>query len=197
MKSNTHTLDPNLWNTEYREYLIRFALQRVSDYGTAEDLVQDTFLSAWSGRRHFRGDCSERTWLTGILRNKIIDQYRKTGRRPSILTTDLDGSTDSGEVFSWIDQQPDNRAANRPGAETEKNEFMEELELAVSRLPGKMSLAFRMREMQGRSTEEIVKELNISKANLWVLIHRAKQTLSEDLSSNWDGVGSFGGRMAA
>ncbi len=197
MKSNVHTLDPNLWNTEYREYLIRFALQRVSDYGTAEDLVQDTFLSGWNGRRHFRCDCSERTWLTGILRNKIIDQYRKTGRRPSILTTDLEGASDSGEVYSWIDQQPDDRAASRPGAETEKNEFMKELDLAVSRLPKKMSRAFRMREIEGHSTEEIVKELKISKANLWVLIHRAKQTLSEELSSGWDGVGSFGDRMVA
>lgn len=197
MKSNAHTLDPNLWNTEYREYLIRFALQRLSDYGTAEDLVQDTFLSGWNGRRHFRGDCSERTWLTGILRNKIIDQYRKTGRRPSILTTDLEGASDSGDVYSWIDQQPDDRTGSRPGAETEKNEFMKELDLAVSRLPEKMSRAFRMREIEGHSTAEIVKELKISKANLWVLIHRAKQALCEELSSNWDGVGSFGGRMVA
>ena len=58
-----HTLNPNLWNVAYREYLIRFALMRVSDYGTAEDLVQEAFLSGWNGRHHFRGDCSERTWL--------------------------------------------------------------------------------------------------------------------------------------
>lgn len=193
-----HTLNPNLWNVAYREYLIRFALMRVSDYGTAEDLVQDAFLSGWNGRRHFRGDCSERTWLTGILRNKIIDHYRKTGRRPSILATDLENSfPGEGEHRSWIEEQPDERLAHRPGAETERNEFMEELELAVSRLPGKMGEAFRMREMLGYSTEEITRELKISKANLWVLIHRAKQTLSAELSENWDGVESFGQRMAA
>ena len=195
---NEHTLNPNLWNVDYREYLIRFALLRISDYGTAEDLVQDTFLSGWNGRKHFRGDCSERTWLTGILRNKIIDHYRKTGRRPSILTTDLETNRlDEGETFSWIDQQPDERAAHRPGAESERKEFMEELERAVSRLPKKMGVAFRMREMQGYSTEEITKELKISKANLWVLIHRAKQTLSEELSENWDGIDGFGTRLAA
>jgi len=42
---NTNSLNPENWNVAYRDYLIRFALQRVSDYGTAEDLVQDTFLS--------------------------------------------------------------------------------------------------------------------------------------------------------
>jgi len=193
-----HTLNPNLWNVAYREYLIRFALMRVSDYGTAEDLVQDAFLSGWNGRHHFRGDCSERTWLTGILRNKVIDHYRKTGRRPAILATDLENSF-AGEdgTRSWIDEQPDERLADRPGAEAERNEFMEELELAVSRLPGKMGEAFRMREMLGYSTEEITRELNISKANLWVLIHRAKQALSTELSDNWDGVESFGQRLAA
>lgn len=193
-----HTLNPDLWNVAYREYLIRFALMRVSDYGTAEDLVQEAFLSGWNGRRHFRGDCSERTWLTGILRNKIIDYYRKTGRRPSVLATDLE-NTFSGELGSrsWIDEQPDDRVAHRPGAATERKEFMEDLELAVSRLPGKMGEAFRMREILGYSTEEITGTLKISKANLWVLIHRAKQTLSSELSEDWDGVESFGGRMAA
>jgi RNA polymerase sigma-70 factor (TIGR02943 family) len=192
------SLNPNIWNMSYREYLIRFALMRVSDYGTAEDLVQDTFLSGWNGRRHFRGDCSERTWLTGILRNKIIDHYRKTGRRPAILATDLESSSHrENEYRSWIDEQPDERATHRPGAGTERREFMEELELAVSRLPGKMGAAFRMREMLGYSTNEITRDLKISKANLWVLIHRAKQVLSSELSENWEGVESFGGRAAA
>tara|TARA_R110000850_G_scaffold256505_1_gene382404 strand:+ start:2036 stop:2626 length:591 start_codon:yes stop_codon:yes gene_type:complete len=192
------TLNPENWNLAYRDYLIRFALQRISDYGTAEDLVQEAFLSAWNARSRFRGDCSERTWLTGILRNKIIDQYRRTGRRPSILTTDLDAaSSNENEVFSWIDQQPDKRTANRPEAETERHEFLEELESAVTTLPEKMGKAFKMREMEGYSTEEITDELNISKSNLWVLIHRAKQSLSESLGENWNGIDEFGGRMAA
>ena len=194
----THTLDPENWNVAYRDYLIRFALQRISDYGTAEDLVQETFLSGWNARERFRGECNERTWLTGILRNKIIDQYRRTGRRPSVLTTDLDVAVDKeGEAFSWIDQQPDQRTSNQPEAVTERHEFLEELESAVTHLPDKMGRAFKMREMQGFSTEEITDELNISKSNLWVLIHRAKQSLSESLGPNWDGIDEFGGRRAA
>ena len=194
----THTLNPENWNLSYRDYLIRFALQRISDYGIAEDLVQDTFLSGWNAKASFRGDCTERTWLTGILRNKVIDHYRKTGRRPSILTIDLDGaSMDENETFSWIDQQPDLSLTNRPEAETEKHEFLKDLEEAVTHLPEKMGRAYEMRELLGLSTDEIVNELGISKANLWVLIHRAKQTLSEELDAEWTGMDEFGGRRAA
>ena len=193
-----HTLDPENWNMEHRTYLIQFALPRVSDYGTAEDLVQDVFLSAWNARNRFCGDCTERTWLTGILRNKIIDLYRRNGRRPSVLTTDLDASVHDGDgTFSWLDQQPDHRTANQPEAQTERHEFLEELETAVTALPDKMGQAFRMREIEGFSTGELTNELKISKSNLWVLIHRAKQSLNEQLKPNWDGIDEFGGQRAA
>lgn len=193
-----HTLNPDLWNVEHRDALLRFALQRVKDYGAAEDLVQETFLSAWHGRDHFRGDCSERTWLTGILRNKVIDHYRRRARRPAVLATDLETSESEGSgILSWIDRQPDLEDRHRPGAATERHEFMTDLERAIDRLPAKMGVAFRMRELQGRSTEEITRELNISKANLWVLIHRAKQTLGESLADQWADLDSFGTRLAA
>ncbi len=196
--TTSHTLNPENWNLSYRDYLIRFALQRISDYGIAEDLVQDTFLSGWNAKASFRGDCTEKTWLTGILRNKIIDHYRKTGRRPSILTVDLDATAaEESDTFSWIDQQPDLSLSNRPEAETEKREFPKDLETAVRRLPEKMGRAYEMRELQGFSTDEIIDELGISRANLWVLIHRARQTLSEELDSEWNGMDEFGGRRAA
>ena len=193
-----HTLEPLLWSDLYRDYLLRFALKKVSDYGAAEDLVQDTFLSAWNARERFRGDCNERTWLTGILRNKVIDLYRKNGRRPSILMSELesDDSSESGSN-SWIDRQVDKRSINQPQADTEKSEFMQDLETAVTNLPETMGTAFRMREMQGCSTDEITNTLNISRSNLWVLIHRAKQALSEQLSPSWLGHGEFGGYSPA
>lgn len=193
-----HTLNPDLWNLQHREPLLRYALRRISDYGTAEDLVQDTFVSAWQGRRHFRGDCSERTWLTGILRNKVIDSYRRNSRRRTVMSTDLDRKgLDGDDMVSWMDRQPDPSPRNRPELETEKNEFLADLEAAVEQLPGKMGEAFRLRELDGRSTEEITEELQISKANLWVLIHRAKQSLGQTLGREWADTDGFQDRMAA
>ncbi|HRQ91096.1 MAG TPA: sigma-70 family RNA polymerase sigma factor, partial [Bacteroidia bacterium] len=195
---NTHRLDPEQWNITHREALLRFALRKVSDFGHAEDLVQDTFVSAWHGRKQFRGDCSERTWLTGILRNKIVDFYRRNSRRPAILTSDLDPVQDEGSgLVPWIERQADPDDRNLPTATTERLEFMADLEEAVDRLPAKMGQAFRMREINGLSTEEITRELNITKANLWVLIHRAKLALGESLADDWSDVEHFGHLAAA
>jgi len=178
---------------------MRFALQRISDYGTAEDLVQETFLSGWNARARFRGECTERTWLTGILRNKIIDHYRRNDRRPAVLTTDLESSaTSEQESLSWIERQPDASHHAQPVSATERSEFMEELEDAVTRLPATMGEAYRLREIEGYSTEEITERLRISRSNLWVLIHRAKRSLGEELEGNWkNGFGETIERRAA
>jgi RNA polymerase sigma-70 factor, ECF subfamily len=181
-------LSPTQWVTEYRDYLVRFAFQRVSDHGQAEDLVQDTFLSAWNARESFRGDCTERTWLTGVLRNKIVDHWRRNARRPLLLAGDFDEERGGeGSPTPWLENRANDRDTYDPDTATERAEMMALLDEAVNRLPGSMGSAFRMREMQGRTTEEITRTLNISKANLWVLIHRAKQLLREELQSAWLG----------
>lgn len=184
-----HTLDPANWDAQYRAYLIRFALQRVSDYGMAEDLVQETFLSAWNARKSFRGDCAERTWLTGVLRNKVIDHYRRNARRPMVLAGDFEvlGGEDGPEI-PWLENRANELDTFNPDAATQRAEMMVLLDEAVNRLPESMGQAYRMREMQGRSTEEITRVLNISKGNLWVLIHRAKQALKEQLHGVWLGT---------
>lgn len=132
--------------------------------------------------------------------NEIIDHYRRIGRRPSVLTTDLDSSTEEEEEeesTAWIDRQPDLLLVHRPEAESERNELLAELEKAVDGLPEKMGKAFRMREIKGHSTKHIRRELGIPKASLWILIHRAKQSLSKKLDSHWGGIDQFGGKLAA
>ena len=68
---------PAQWPDRYGDELYRFALSRVSDDNAAEELVQDTFLSALDGLVAFRGEASKRTWVFVILRRKIIDHYRR------------------------------------------------------------------------------------------------------------------------
>jgi RNA polymerase sigma-70 factor (TIGR02943 family) len=182
-------LNPSQWIAEYRDYLVRFALQRVNDHGQAEDLVQDTFLSAWNARDSFRGDCTERTWLTGVLRNKIVDHWRRTARRPLLLAGDFDEERGAdGPHTPWLENRANDRDTYDPDTAAERTEMLALLDEAVNRLPESMGRAYRMREMQGRTTEEITRTLNISKANLWVLIHRAKQLLREQLQSAWLGT---------
>ena len=73
-----HTLNPENWLEKYGDYLYNYAFSRVSDAATAEDIVQETFLSAYKSKENFEGRASEKTWLASILKNKIIDHYRKT-----------------------------------------------------------------------------------------------------------------------
>ena len=62
---------------QYADYLYGYALSRLNSEEQARDLVQETFLSALEGISQFKGNSSERTWLTAILKYKIIDIYRR------------------------------------------------------------------------------------------------------------------------
>src|SRR6266850_1290950 len=80
--------DPERWVELYGDYLFKYALMRLRDTARAEDAVQETFLAALKGGQGFAGRSAEKSWLVGILKNKIYDYYRKAGRE--IAFTDLD-----------------------------------------------------------------------------------------------------------
>src|SRR6266851_5898098 len=80
--------DPERWVELYGDYLFKYALMRLRDAAGAEDAVQETFLAALKGGKSFAGRSAEKTWLVGIMKNKIIDHYRKASREISF--TDLE-----------------------------------------------------------------------------------------------------------
>ena len=182
-------LKPEKWLDLYGDYLFTFAHMRVSDADLAEDLVQDTFFSALKAKDNFRGSASEKTWLISILKNKIIDHYRKTGRK------DSEGNRISGKKSvrldqfynegAWLDNaRPTNWNTdyNQP---IETKEFFEIFNSCVSRLKGKGAIAFKMKYIDQEDTELICKTLEITPSNYWVLIHRAKLLLKECLDKKW------------
>lgn len=77
-------LEPQLWLARFGDELYRYALGRVAESAAAEELVQDTFLSALEAQTTFRGQTSERTRLFVILKRKIIDYYRRQARSPFV-----------------------------------------------------------------------------------------------------------------
>src|SRR5262245_12855230 len=81
-------IDPRSWVDEHGDCLYRYALVRVRTPEVAEDLVQETLLAAVRSQDKFAGRSSERSWLVGILKNKVVDYYRKLGRETSF--TDLE-----------------------------------------------------------------------------------------------------------
>jgi len=180
--------DPDTWVDQYGDYLYRFALSRIQDPETAQDLVQETFLAALDSKNKFEGRSTERTWLTGILRHKIIDYLQKQVREQSFA--DIDDLSDGVEEFfdkkgTWK-LGPAEWVAN-PTTLLEQKEFLEIFYRCLSEIGDRLSRAFQLREMDGLSTDEICKLLNITATNYWVTIYRARMRMRYCLEVNWFG----------
>lgn len=178
--------DPNLIE-EQRGYLLRYALLQLRDRTAAEDAVQETLLAALQGR--YAGRSSVKTWLTGILKHKIIDHLRRQSReRP------LGGAEDRAEddadivdtVFAddghWRQFPADWDAPDRS---LEKKAFWTVFQTCVETIPPRAARVFVMREVMELSTDEICKALGITATNCWVMLHRARLALRECLEMKW------------
>jgi RNA polymerase sigma-70 factor (ECF subfamily) len=178
--------DPEIWVDQYGESLYRFALARVKDPSIAEDLVQETFLAALGARKRFKGQSTTRTWLIAILKHKIVDYIRKKSREQDTdklesMTNGIDVNfTDRGD---W--KMRPNKWARNPMKLYEQKEFMDVLYHCIAELPERQAEAFMRREIDGLSTEEICKELDITATNSWVMLYRARMLLRGCLEKKW------------
>ena len=180
---------PAQWPDRFGDELYRFALSRVSDSDTAEELVQDTFLSALDGLATFRGDASERTWLFVILRRKIIDHYRRQARATHVGLDEIsDGGPTEADFFTpenghWTGQQAP-ASWLRADAALEQQELHDILQRCQERLPPQHGAVFALRFVEELPAEEICQALSISSANYWVIVHRAKLQLRRCLEKH-------------
>jgi len=182
----TQRLDPNKWLDSHGDYLYRYALVRVREAVAAEDLVQETLLAAVGCYQANAGRSSERTWLVGIMKHKIIDYFRRTARKAQFQLTGED-------EFEWFEESgplPRHWRKERGPARwadhtLESREFWETLENCLSKLPQQMSIAFTLREIDGLTVNEICEILNITPNNLWVLLHRSRIKLRHLLEVEW------------
>ena len=167
-----------------RAYLLRYASLQLRDSHTAEDAVQETLLAALAGEATFQGRANLRTWLTGILKHKIIDAIRRSTREATLLpeadTSEFDALFD--ESGHWIEPPA---AWTDPDASLEQKRFFAALEACLQKLPQKIAHAFLMREHLGLETGEICKELAITPTHCWVLLYRARMALRECLEKDW------------
>ena len=186
--------DPERWVEEYGDYLFKFALARLRDPSQAEDLVQETFLAALRGASPFAGRSAEKSWLAGILKNKIMDHFRRCSRET--LFSDLAFYSDEeSERFAqegvfkggWIHELGPVEWAPNPGAGLDAEAFFKVFHDCADKLPGNVSRVFILREIDGLETTEICSALNISESNVWVMLHRARMALRRCLEAHWFG----------
>jgi len=179
---------------QYRDYLYRYALLRLRDEARAEDVVQETLLAALQADNAFAGRSSVKTWLTGILKHKIIDVYRRQARERPVELQEEDGDTLTDEAFSGLyfeagTEKEHWRAAPaiwaNPEQSFEQKRFWEVFDQCAERLPKKAARVFSMRELMGMETEDICQELGITSTNCWVLLYRARMNLRQCLETRW------------
>lgn len=169
-----------------RAYLMRYATLQLRDADRAEDCVQETLLAALAGEAGFGGRSDLRTWLTGILKHKIVDAIRRSSREPAVALEPEGDESDFDALFDprghWTEAPS---AWERPDGALERSQFLAALEACLEQLPARTARAFMMREHMGLETEEICKELGITSTNCWVMLYRARMALRLCLEQTW------------
>ena len=142
--------------TQYQTSLLRLCYMQLQDQALAEDAVQETFLKAYKGFDSFRGDSSEKTWLTRIAVNTCRDFQR-------------------GGWFKHTDRRvtPDMLPVGTVQPDTEDLD----LSLAVMKLPRKMREAILLYYYQDMSTEEIAETLGIAQSSVSNRLRRGREKL--------------------
>ena len=183
---------------EHGDYLFKFALVRLRDTARAEDMVQETFLAALKGGQSFAGRSAEKSWLVGILKNKICDHFRKASRETSFTDLEFYSDEESDKFIpdglfkgGWIHDVGRELGpmewSSDPGASLDSAAFWETFHDCSSKMPKNVAAVFTMREVDGVESKDICRTLNISESNLWVMLHRARMALRRCLETNWFG----------
>ncbi len=190
-RSGRNPSEPEQWLEEFGDYLHGYAAYRVSDPSAVEDLVQETLLAGYRGWERFEGRSSVKTWLTTILKRKIIDYYRFRARErerfvPMESTSQYgeDGGefTTEGRILPQAAAKVWERV---PDDAAEQAEFWGVLQGCLDELPEAQRTVFIGREMDGLTTEEITEAEGITPNHLWVILHRARKGLRKCLELKW------------
>ena len=177
----------------HRGYLVRYALSQLRDQQLAEEAVQEALLAALEAIGGFDGRSTLRTWLTSILRFKVIDIQRRLTAERSHVAIDDERLVEDHEA--WLDDMFDEtghwksppQAWNDPEAALEQRRFWEAFEMCLAALPSTASRVFFKREVMGEETPVICQDEGITSSNCWVILHRARIALRSCLERNWFG----------
>jgi RNA polymerase sigma-70 factor (ECF subfamily) len=155
------------------------ALKLLGDEQEAEDVLQETFLSAFQSIDRFEGRSKLSTWLYRIAYNASLMRLRKRERmttfsldRPA-STEDLVGEPVSRQLVDWS-AVPDDQLLTA--------EARQEMDRAIAELPESLRAAFVLRDVQGLSGAETAEILGITVQAVKNRLHRARLRLRDRLS---------------
>ncbi|MCA9063347.1 MAG: sigma-70 family RNA polymerase sigma factor [Planctomycetaceae bacterium] len=178
-------IDPDQWVDLHGDYLYRYAFARLRDTNASEEVVQETFLAGIRFQDRYNGRGTERAWLLGILKRKIVDYIRlrnrfnrdgltEDGGDPSALLFDARGNWKAGML-----------PASLPDQAAESKELWDVVRDCLQHLPSGQADVFVLSVMEDMETDEICRQLEITPTNLWVRLHRARLALARCVNARW------------
>jgi RNA polymerase sigma-70 factor (TIGR02943 family) len=187
MQKQNIPLNPTEWIRLYGQALYQYAYARVNDSDEAADLLQETFLAALKGIDGYKGEASEKNWLFSILKNKIVDFYRKKASgRITREFPDLTGNEDT-----WFNEEGGWQQAAKPSdwnfdqTSSERKELQAIIEQCKEDLKEIQRQVFVLKYMEDKDADFICKVLNISSSNYWVLLHRCRLQMRTCVEHYW------------
>ena len=154
----------------HRDYLVAFARRKLHDPALAEDVVHDVFEAVLGGRASFAGRSALRSWLVGILKNKIVDLIRDRAQYQSVAW-----ESDSEESSSaWQNMVC---PGARPEEWAEQREHLAIVMARIAQLPAGLRDVMEHRILGEESTQAVCERLGISQDSLFVRLHRARKCL--------------------
>lgn len=157
--------------------LYRVARSVLNDEAEAEDVVQETYVRAFTHLDAFRGEAQLSTWLTRIALNEALGRLRR--RRTTIGLKDIDSINDQGEAR--VIYLPSARQDSDPEAAAARAEVRRLLELAVDQLPDLFRTVFVLRDIEEMSIEETAAHLGLRPETVKTRLHRARRLLRQSL----------------
>lgn len=177
--------------TSLRPDLLHFARMQVSDRALAEDLVQESIEVALKKLSTFSGNSSLKTWVFAILRNRVVDHYRRSARLVNFSSLaheseDLEDYLSSlfSENGGWL---PGSVPAAWPSPDDalETSRLYAAIDAALKSLPQQARRVFLMREVLGFEADEVALQVGITTTNCHVILHRARTKLRAQLGAFW------------
>lgn len=169
---------------EHAPSLYGYAYSRVKNHHLAEDLVQETMISAWKSWDSFQGGSTVQVWLIGILRHKLLDQWRSDARKPQTQSLDAEEqrhpvSTIFDDHGNWtIDPNHGAQAMlQSPDVAAQNADLRKFIALCMAKLPQRLLLLFQAREVDELSITEAAEAAGVTSGSAAVLLTRARHSL--------------------
>jgi RNA polymerase sigma-70 factor (ECF subfamily) len=160
----------------YSAPIYRLGLRMLGNEQDAEDVLQNTFLSALTHLSNFEGRSSVLTWLYRIAVNEALMTMRRGKPEVNIDDTDASDEIDDLAPSQFVDwgALPEDVLLSVEGRQT--------LDAAIQRLPENLRMVFLLRDIQELSIKNTAEALGLTESNVKVRLLRARLSLREQLS---------------